>query len=52
MDQIRVLAELLVKSMDKAMAPLPDPEENRKVYQNQTVRDMAVYAIALSGFTE
>ncbi|MEM1426183.1 MAG: hypothetical protein AAGF75_06485 [Cyanobacteria bacterium P01_H01_bin.130] len=49
-DHVRVLAEMLVEELDKAMAPLPDAEENRKVYVNQSVSDMTTFTMLAMGW--
>ena len=47
---VRFLAEKLVEEMDKTMAPLPDAEENRKTYVNQSVGEMAVLTMVMLGW--
>lgn len=51
-DDMRPYAEELVVWLDKAMEPLSDPAENRRVYVNQTVAGMATMGIVLMGWCE
>ena len=52
MDDIRVLAEELKTQIDAATKQDVDPEENKKIYAKQKVKDIAAALIVLMNWTK
>lgn len=50
-DDAREWAEALVVILDNAMEPLDDPDENRRVYANQSVAEIAAMVLEMSDWT-
>lgn len=51
-DDVRPYAQELVDFLDAAFKPDPDPEQNRKMFTNQTVSGTAAIGIVTMGWTE
>ncbi|VFQ43482.1 hypothetical protein [Desulfoluna butyratoxydans] len=51
-DDIKPFAKELVVFLDKATEKNPDAEQNKKVYTNQKVSDMAVMGMMMMGWTK
>jgi hypothetical protein len=52
MDDLRVLAQELVTQMDAAMEERANPEENRQIYTNQKVSDIAALLMMSMGWVK
>ena len=52
MDSMRPLAEELVRELDDATKPHPDPETNRQIYVNQKVSSFASMIIIMKGWNK
>jgi hypothetical protein len=52
MDDMQVLAKELVTQMDAAMKESADPEENRQIYTNQKVSEMAAMLMLSMGWVK
>ena len=48
MDRVRFWADSLVIVLDIAMERFPDPDENERVYANQTVAEIAAFVFMMS----
>ena len=51
-DDVRTYAQELVDCIDAAFKPDPDPEQNRKLFTNQTVSEFAAIGMITMGWTE
>ena len=51
-DDVRPYAQELVDCLDAAFKPDPDPEQNRKMFANQTVSSFAAMGVVTMGWTK
>jgi hypothetical protein len=51
-DDVRPYAQELVDGLDAAFKPDPDPEQNRKMFTNQTVSSTAALLMVTMGWTK
>lgn len=51
-DDVRPYAQELVDFLDAAFKPEPNPEQNRKVFVNQTVSSHAIIGVVTMGWTK
>jgi hypothetical protein len=51
-DDVRPYAQELVDFLDAAFKPDPDPEQNRKLFTNQTVSSTAAIGMVTMGWTK
>ena len=51
-DDVRPYAQELVDFLDAAFKPDPDPQQNKKVFANQTVSSFAAMGMVTMGWTK